>query len=102
MKFIQFNISIRSYEPDKIFVNFKKWGNTPRKSGNLNDNCTIRFDVLERRTVEVSSSHLQKCEFLFFDIKTSGKRFFFLCFPWNDRIESMVPEYWERTHLNGN
>jgi len=49
------------------FVPFlKKWGYTPKTSGDPNENYCIRFSIPENPNVEVSNSAVQKCGILHF------------------------------------
>ena len=50
----------KNYESEKICLIFKKGGNIPSKSRNLNENQIIRLNVSKNPVVEVSSFLLQK------------------------------------------
>ena len=61
MLFLILSWHIKSYEPEKICLIFKKRGKHPLKVTQ-----SIRFSVPENPTVQVSSSYLYKCGILYF------------------------------------
>ena len=73
----------------------KKVGNIPEKSSDLNENRTIRLIISENPNLEVSSSYLQKCDFLYWFVVClkTDRAYVFICFifvfPRDDLIEPM-------------
>ena len=66
MKIVKFNVSRQKLQARKICPIFEKGGNTPKISSDLNENHTLRFNIPEIHTIEVSSSYIHKCEILYF------------------------------------
>ena len=78
-KFIKFKVTIKSYESEKIYLIFEKAENTPKTSSDLNENDTIKLGIPENRTVDVSSSYVQKCGTLQFFCQKRDHGCEFIC-----------------------
>ena len=57
---------IQSYKPEKNSLIFEEEDFTPKKSRNLDENCTLSFSLSGNLTVEVSISYRQKCGIFYF------------------------------------
>jgi hypothetical protein len=67
VKFIKSNLIHQKLQAWGNLPNFwKKGGNTLKNSSDLNKNHSIRISIPKNLDVEVSSSHVQKCEILLF------------------------------------
>ena len=81
-KIVTFHVPIKSNEPEKMFMIFRKGENAPEKSMHLNKNHTTRFGISENYTVRFFSLYVQKCEILQFlsDERSRMHVYLFCCF----------------------